>query len=378
MAAGREVWTIEGISREGMTEPQRALAEAGGSQCGYCTPGFAMSLFAEFYRPDRTSACDPLSMGGNLCRCTGYRPIRDAALSLGAAPDDGFRRLLSKPMAALPATKTEGWARPDTLRGVLEELAVPGAVAVAGATDVAVESNLKYRRWPHLVSLEAAPELREFADAGASVELGAALSLAELERLWRTAPAAWHEWLELFASPLVRNRATLGGNLATASPVGDGAPLLLALDARLRLAGPGGECDVPLHEFFTGYRTTVLRPGEIIRSVIVPKPFPRRIEFHKVAKRRLDDISTVAAAFAQLNDGSVRLAFGGMAATPVRVRPAEELLASRGWGAEAVRQARQVIAEEMKPLSDHRGSADYRRAVAANLLTKFALHEASA
>ena len=368
--AGREVWTVEGISWSGLTEPQRAIAEAGGSQCGYCTPGFVMSLFAEYYRADRQGPCEPRAMAGNLCRCTGYGPIREAALSLRTVPDDAFAARLREPSYLGPFTGN-GFTRPGNLAEALKALSAPGAVAVAGATDLAVESNLKFQRWPAVVSLEAIAELREFSETERQVEIGAALTLAEVERHWRHAPAAVREWSELFASPLIRNRATLGGNLATASPVGDAAPLLLALAGRVRLVSAEGEREIDLLEFFAGYRRTVLRPGELIRSVIVPKPLPR-IEFYKVSKRRLDDISTIAAAFAENTNGEVRLAFGGVAATPVRARRAEAVLTGGGWSDQVVRRAQEALATDLQPMSDHRGSADYRSAVAARLIEKFA------
>ena len=277
---GQEVYTVEGLAQAGaLSEPQRAIAELGGSQCGYCTPGFAVSLFAEYHRPGRTGPCDPHAMGGNLCRCTGYRPLRDAALSLGPAPDDQFQRRLREP-APEPATFSLphaefAYERPVTLEACLSLLrSRPDATLVAGATDLAVEANLRSRRWPLLVSVEALPELRVFQDSAAAVEIGAALSLSEIEGRWSAAPPAFREWFPLFASPLIRNRATLGGNLATASPVGDSAPLLLAFDARLNLAGPSGLRTLPLAEFFLTYRKTALLPGELIVSVTIPKPFP--------------------------------------------------------------------------------------------------------
>ena len=249
MLAGQEVYTVEGLARDGrLSEPQRAIAEHGGSQCGYCTPGFAVSLFAEYHRPGRTGPCDPHAMGGNLCRCTGYRPLRDAALGLGMPPDDDFQRRLRRPAPPVGAFSLPhaefAFERPASLADCLALLeAHPEARLVAGATDLAVEANLRGRRWPLLVSLEAVPELRGFRDADGEVEIGAGLTLSEIEARWVDAPPVMHDWFELFASPLIRNRATLGGNLATASPVGDAAPLLLALDAQVNLAsreGAGG------------------------------------------------------------------------------------------------------------------------------------------
>ena len=346
MAAGQEIVTVEALANGGeMTPVQRAIAEAGGSQCGYCTPGFVMSLFAEQYRPGRSGPCDPHAMSGNLCRCTGYRPIRDAALSLGAPHDGPLLDRLRTPAPAMEAASIEGFARPSTLAECVALLAErPEARLIAGGTDIAVESNLKGRRFPYLISVEALPELRIFRETDTSYEIGAGLTLGEIELPHRV----WDEWRTLFASPLIRNRATLGGNLATASPIGDAAPLLLALGASLRIAGTGGEHTIPLDQFFLTYRKTALAAGAVIVSVSIPKPLPDVVRFYKVAKRRMDDISTVAACFA-LRDGAIRMAFGGVAATPVLVREGEKL----------------------QPIGDHRGSAAYRLAMTESLLAKF-------
>jgi xanthine dehydrogenase small subunit len=378
MAAGHEIYTVEALARGGELHPaQRAMAAAGGSQCGYCTPGFVMSLFAEQYRPGRTGPCREAGLGGNLCRCTGYRPIRDAALSLGVAPDDAFRRRLSEPAPNLDPFRSANFSRPATIPECLSILAEnPRARLVAGATDLAVESNLKGKRFDRLVSVDLLPELHSFEDAAGFVEMGAALTLAEIERHWRSAPEFFGEWLELFASPLIRNRATVGGNLATASPIGDSAPLLLALDAEIRIAGRTGIRAEPLQSFFTGYRRTALQPGELLVSIRIPKPFPQLVRFYKVAKRRLDDISTVAAAFAlDLDrDGRVemaRLAYGGVAAVPRRVLEAETSLIGSRWDQPAVERAQAAVTRELSPIGDHRGSAAYRLAMAQSLIAKF-------
>ena len=300
MVAGQEIYTVEALANHGpLTEAQQAMVDFGGSQCGYCTPGFVMSLFAEQYRPGRQGPCDPHAMGGNLCRCTGYRPIRDAALSLGPAPAGAFRDRLSQPAPLLGPSACQGFARPATLAECLALLAEhPDARLIAGGTDLAVESNLRLRRFPFLIGLEALAELRVFHESETEIEIGAGLTLSEIGQSWTSAPPVWREWLPLFASPLIRNRATLGGNLATASPIGDGAPLLLALDARVRIAGPGGQRTVPLDAFFLGYRKTALQHGELLVSIVLPKPFPAIARFFKAAKRRMDDISTIAAGFA--------------------------------------------------------------------------------
>jgi xanthine dehydrogenase small subunit len=384
MAAGREIYTVEALAANGeLAEVQTAMAAAGGSQCGYCTPGFVMSMFAEQYRRDRTGACDPQELGGNLCRCTGYRPIRDAMLSLGAAGGEFLARL-SRPVPCIESfdQQAEGarFSRPATLAEYFTILAAdPGMQLVAGGTDVGVESNLRGKRWNHIVSLEAIGELREFSETADRVLIGAGLTLSEIRGRWTTAPEAFGEWMALFASKPIRNRATLGGNLATASAIGDGAPLLLALGASLHLVSKGGSRVVPLQAFFTGYRQTALVPGELIAAIEIPKPFPSFVKFYKVAKRRMDDISTVAACMAMdwVESGRAgriarcRFAFNGVAAVPLRAVAAEEAVVGQRWNEAAVDRAQSVLDRTLQPISDHRGSAEYRLAVAKSLVSKF-------
>ena len=378
MAAGHEIYSVESLADGGeLAEVQQAMAAAGGSQCGYCTPGFVMSLFAEHYRPDRTGPCEAESMAGNLCRCTGYRPIRDAAASLGSPPDGPFRARLSHPAPKLDAVHSQGFDRPTTLADCIAIAALDPAVRwIAGGTDLAVESNLRFRRWPRLVSLEAIPDLLDFSETPDSVRIGAALPLTEIEQRWKNPPDLVRQWWPLFASPAIRNRATLGGNLATASPIGDGAPMLLALDAVAHLAGPAGPRTVPVASLFSGYRRCALETGELIVTIEIPKPFPSFSRFYKVAKRRMDDISTVAAAFSTDIDANgrvarARFAYGGVAATPLRIYSAEESMIGERWNAASVKRAQAAIDSAIQPMSDHRGSAEYRREVAKTLVEKF-------
>jgi len=304
-----------------------------------------MSLFAEQYRPGREGPCDPHAMSGNLCRCTGYRPLRDAALALDDPPPGQWRDRLRAPAPDVQPVSLPGFARPGTLPECLDLLAAHAeARLIAGGTDLVVESNLRQRRFPFLISVEGLRELRVYRESDRDIEIGAGLTLEEID----LPHPVWKEWLGLFGSPLIRNRATLGGNLATASPIGDAAPLLLALGARVKIAGARWERIVPLDSFFLDYRRTALQPGELIVSVLVPKPLPAVVRFYKAAKRRMDDISTVAACFVQ-HGGGVRMAFGGVAAVPLLVREGETL----------------------HPIGDHRGSAAYRLALTESLLEKF-------
>ena len=378
MVANREIYTVESLVAHGeLSEVQQAMAAAGGSQCGYCTPGFVMSLFAEQYRPDRQGPCEPLSMAGNLCRCTGYRPIRDAALALGPAPPGPLRDRLEYPPPTLEHVSMHGFSRPLTVDACVALLAAdPAATLVAGGTDLGVESNLRHRRWAHLVSVEALDELHECSETSSSVRIGAALPLDAIDRQWRGAPDVWREWLALFASPPIRNRATLGGNLATASPIGDAAPLLLALDASVHVIGRAGRRTLPLSSFFTGYRQTALAHGEMLTAVEIPRPLPELVRFYKVAKRRLDDISTVAAAMALDRDATgrvrrARLAFGGVAPTPVRIGEAERALVGQVWNEAAIARVQAVLDRTLTPMSDHRGSTAYRLEVSKSLVEKF-------
>jgi xanthine dehydrogenase small subunit len=382
MAAGQEIYTVESLARDGqLCDAQAAMAAAGGSQCGYCTPGFVMSLFAEQYRIGRTGPCDWRELGGNLCRCTGYRPIRDAALSLGSPPDGPFLNRLAKPAPSMKAAEYSSngarFSRPSSLAECLAMIAAdPQARLIAGGTDLVVESNLRMRRWAHLVSTEAIQELKDFAESPDVTRIGAGLTLSEIARRWRSAPECFAEWLAWFASPPLRNRATLGGNLATASPIGDGAPLLLALDANIEIAGIDGRRSIPLASFFKGYRRTALARGEIVTAIEIPKPLPAVTRFYKVAKRRMDDISTVAAAISMDLDDSgrvtrARFAFGGVAAVPIRVIAAEQAVVGETWNQASVDRVRSMLERELKPISDHRGSAEYRLAVASSLIEKF-------
>jgi xanthine dehydrogenase small subunit len=381
VVVGQEILTVEALASGGeMSEVQRAMAAGGGSQCGYCTPGFVVSMFAEYYRREQRPA-DAESLNGNLCRCTGYRPIRDALMSLGAPPEgprlERLRRPAPRPVPVVYATNLGKFSRPETLDECFEILETdPAARLVAGNTDLGVMTNLHGERFDHLVSIENIAELRSFRDTADAVEIGAGLTLSEIGERWSEAPAVVHDWLRLFASVLIRNRATLGGNLATASPIGDSAPLLLAFDAEVEIASSTGRRRVPLAAFFTGYRRTLLGREEILISIGVPKPFPDETRFYKIAKRSCDDISSVTAGMS-LRRGRTgritraRLAFGGVAPTPVRAIDAENELIGTMGDEEDFDGARRAVLRSLSPISDHRGSADYRSAIVQSLLEKF-------
>ena len=380
---GREVVSVEGVADPdgGLHPVQAALVAAGGSQCGYCTPGFVMSLFSEYYRPGR-DGFEPESIAGNLCRCTGYRPIADAARGM-APPASGDPRLLQLGRRAAPLPETKAGSqralffRPLTLADAFDLFEThPGALPIAGGTDVMVLANQRYQRWPALVSLEGLPELTELQVSEQGIVLGAGLSLSLIERALAAALPMFAQLLPLFSSRLIRNRATLGGNLATASPIGDAAPALLALDAELELVSRRGTRRLPLSQFFVGYRRNALAPGELIRALHLSCPQPAMQRFYKVSKRAHDDISTVAAAFALSLDGKGKVArlgvaFGGVAAVPLHATTLEALALGRAWNESTLALLLAECERLGTPQTDLRGSAEYRRAMMLKLLERF-------
>lgn len=390
MVHGQRVVTVEGLAAaDGTPHPaQAALSQALGSQCGYCTPGVVMSMFEACYRRDLD---EPWKLDdqlcGNLCRCTGYRPIREATHQVaGQAGDDTFRAALAT-ASAPPAADLDyragdqRFVAPASLPALYAALeAHPGAPVVQGGTDYSLGITKRFEAPPLVISLEQLEVLRSFEDHGTHWWLGAGLRLADLERASRGVLPPLERMLRYFGARQIKHRGTVGGNLANASPIGDLAPVLIALGAEIVLASSKGERTLPLDEFFVGYRQTRLFPAEIIRAVRVPK-LPAegvRASAYKVSKRQELDISTTSAAFYVRTDAGggvaeVRLAYGGMAATPARARAAEAALLGHPWTHEAVERAAEQLARDFRPLDDHRGSAWYRRTVAANLLRGFFL-----
>jgi xanthine dehydrogenase small subunit len=422
---GQVLITAEGLGTPEALHPvQREMADRGGSQCGYCTPGFVCAMAGEYYRPDRTptgrtersAAAEPSpdgeaagrggtngqtdparpgnapdhehgpngfdlhALSGNLCRCTGYRPIRDAAYALGVpGRDDPLLQRCEQPATAPVATRIDSehgsFVRPLSLAEALELKADnPDAQLVAGSTDWGVELNLRHSRARLSIGLDRLTELQQLEVTETGIDIGAALTLTEIERGLAGRVPLLDALFPQFASRLIRNGATLGGNLGTASPIGDATPALLALDCSLVLASRSGEREVALIDFFPGYRQTALRPDELIRTIRVPTPVAPVAAFHKIAKRRFDDISSVAVAYAlRLTDGvveSVSIGLGGVAATPIKARNTERALSGKSWTRNNVRAAAEVLAHEGTPLSDHRASAAYRTAMLRTSLLK--------
>jgi xanthine dehydrogenase small subunit len=407
--AGKAVFTVEALkSAAGALHPaQRALVACHGSQCGFCTPGFAMSLFGLYknaHRPGRAAIEDALS--GNLCRCTGYRPIVAAAQAMydiaPAADSDGWRgpghaadgsALVTPEEAALAAQLTalaqrnpatyeaagRRWFAPrtaDHLAAVVS--AHPDARIVAGATDVGLWITKQHRDVGDIVYTGDAADLRRVVASPAHTAIGAACTLAEafaaLDRQWPELHEAWSR----FASVPIRNSGTLGGNIANGSPIGDAMPALIALGATVVLRRGDATRELPLEDLYVAYRKTALQPGEFVAHVRVP---PRGagvlVRAYKISKRFEQDISSVFACFALTLDGprivSARIGCGGVAATPRRAAATEAALAGRLWDDAAADAAARTLAAEFAPIDDMRASAGYRRAVLRNLLRRFRL-----
>jgi xanthine dehydrogenase small subunit len=400
MVVGLEVWTAEGIGQpEALHAVQSALSSAGGSQCGYCTPGFVMSMFAENYAGNLEF--DEAALVGNLCRCTGYRPIREAAHALPKPTEtDMFLERQKTSSVSKSAFNLNGFHRPDNLPETLHLLeTLSDARVIAGGTDMALEITSAFKRFENLISLEACPELLEITQTQTHLEIGAGVPLSRLETELHV-PLLDELWT-WFASRQIRNRATFGGNLGTASPIGDASVVLLALEAELVLVSSRRERTVPIRSYFVGYRKTLLEKFELIKTIRIPLENigvgnPVRTQSHvplqghapkqhfqvmyKIAKRGHDDISTVMAAFhLEIENNTVtkaRLAFGGVAATPVRALETEKILVGQVWNRTTLERAKKVLELEFQPITDARASASYRSRIIPNLLEKFWLENA--
>jgi xanthine dehydrogenase molybdopterin binding subunit/xanthine dehydrogenase small subunit len=387
LMAGRDIVTVEGAGCDRLHPVQKAMVENHGSQCGYCTPGFIMSMFEGYYRSDlETAAQLDEQLCGNLCRCTGYRAIRDAMADAFAqrSATDPFQIQLQTSITKLPPVKYvqngERFLRPTSLGQLFAAMAkYPEARLIAGATELGLDITKRYRKFPTLISVEAIPDLVKIRSTSNEWQIGAAVTLTRIdEALGREFPEI-ADMLRWFGSRQIRNRATMGGNIVTASPIGDSAPVLMALQASVVLASATGERTLPIDDFFVAYRKTALSPDEILKSIVIPR-LPRDARthrrFYKVSKRREMDISTVAGCFSiQLDDAetisNVRLAFGGVAAMPARARQTEKALLGKKWNEETLRQVLPILAGEFMPISDVRGSAAYRQRLIADLLRKF-------
>ncbi len=393
---GQHLLTVEGLSANEELHPaQRAMVECHGSQCGFCTPGIVMSLFTLHTQQQKRPA--PLTperleaaLGGNLCRCTGYRPIRDAALSMSSHPwqtPQWFDASQPATVALSPSNTPDDdvalFAQPATL----EELTAlrrryPSARLVAGATDLWLENTQRLATLNQLIDVTHVESLRHIEEAALNGKsgwwIGAGVTYSQLEPLFEAHYPAFAHLLHRLGSQQVRNRGTLGGNIANASPIGDTPPVLLALDASLELTHRDGCRVLPLSEFFLAYKKTALAADEVISRIFIPRlAEDAELKVWKLSKRREDDISAVLGAFHYRLQGGVlsdvRIAFGGMAAVPQRALHAEAALTNRALSQESFQAAQQALGSDFQPMSDVRGSQRYRQQAAANLMERLYL-----
>ena len=400
--AGREIVTVEGLAEadapgaaprlEQLHPVQRAMVQNYGSQCGFCTPGFVVSMFEAFHRKDLGEDVSPGALSdqlcGNLCRCTGYRPIREAmqdALGERGLPTRFDRALEAPAKAPAEADYAAGgnrFLRPGSLGELLRALADhPGAELVAGATEIGVYRTKRFWEFPLLISTEGVAELRRVTRSKGGWRIGGGATLTDLEDALGGHLFGLQKMIRVFASRQIRNRATVAGNLVTASPIGDLAPVFLALDAQVELSSVAGARVVPLDAFFTGYRKTVRRPDEVLTAVLIPHPATHAIfDSYKVSKRRELDIAIVSAGFrVDVVDGVVtaaRLAYGGVAATPARATDAEQALVGQPWPGGAA-AALPALETAFSPLDDVRSGASFRQDLVSSLFAKFAAGDLS-
>jgi xanthine dehydrogenase small subunit len=383
---GFGVRTVEGLVSDGNLHPvQLAYANGGGTQCGFCTPGFVMSTYA--YAAEGGTSELPLihdALAGNLCRCTGYRPIVQAVLdSLLLQPDpfdvdapgleDALATVARKTAAAFVDPDCAFYA-PRSLAGALElRHRMPAAKILAGGTDLGLLASQRRETIPQIIYLGAVEELRQCVETGSYITIGAAVPYDEAAKILARLYPGLAVYLSRLGSRQIRNLGTVGGNIGTASPIGDFLPILLSLSARIRLRSLAGTRELDADSYFLDYRETALRPDELIEAVVIPKlEGGEHFWADKISKRRDQDISTICSGFLLAFDGGkvgkARLAFGGMAAIPMRARGAEAALIGRPFDEGAVAQAGAALAQDFRPISDWRGSSEYRLAVAQNLL----------
>ena len=365
--AGLSITTVEGLGDRRDPHPlQTEIARSGGTQCGFCTPGFVVAGAALINRNPQPTIDDVHdALAGNLCRCTGYRAIVEA---VRAAAVTGPQLPAAAPAHAPDDLQTIQLPRhlASAIRLASER---PNARFIAGGTDLVLERRQGRAPTTELISLARVEEIARVGTEDGFLVIGGACPietlLPEIENRW----PSFGRILRRFGSVQIRSQATLGGNLATASPIGDAAPCLIALDATVDVAGPDGERTVAAADFITGYRRSALAPGEIVARIRVPEPPPgSAFRAWKVSKRYDQDISTLSAAFRIDRDGVARVAFGGMADRPLRCAEAEAALAARDF-----ERAAEAVADEFAPIDDVRGSAAYRRLAAAGLIRRLGI-----
>lgn len=397
---GKSVVTVDGVKSPDALHPvQQAMVDCHGSQCGYCTPGFVMSLLGAYLQGDSPTRDELVRvLSGNLCRCTGYRPILEAGSRMEEYPEPirwsrkdaqsperkqqlrSIRREEPLELGAAP-----GYAAPHTLDDFARRYAEqPNALILAGGTDVGLWVTKHLRDLPPILYLGEVAELKTLRTHDGALEIGAAVPLEAAYAALTAHYPMLADFADRFASVPIRNSGTLCGNLANGSPIGDSMPPLIVLGATVILRKGDRVRELALEDLYLGYQKKALEPGEFVATVRIPLPRPNRLfATYKVAKRHDQDISAVCGAFCvALESGwiqSARIAYGGMAATPKRAPHAEAALFGQPWSEASIDAAMAAMAKDYQPISDMRASAAYRTRVAANLLKRFYLeHRAGA
>jgi len=384
------VLTVEGLAAaDGTLHPvQQALVDADATQCGFCTPGFVMAMFA--FHHGGEGADDTLihdALAGNLCRCTGYRPIVEACRRIADGPADRFAveagAIVSALSASPPCTDHHHGEQVFLLPRSLDELFEakaqhPDALILGGGTDLGLRVSKEQEVFPAVIATRDVSELRKITVGDDALELGGAVTYTEaLPHLDKYFPS-FGSLVRRLGSRQIRNLGTIAGNLVTASPIGDSIPCLITLEATVTLASRDGTRSLPVEEFITGYRKTALTPGEVVASIRIPfLASGREFAVYKLSKRFDQDISTVIGAFRLERQGGkvieLRAAYGGMASRAMRAASLESALKGRPWTQAWLADIEGLLARDFTPIGDHRGGAAYRMRAAGNLLRRFQL-----
>src|SRR5688500_11956533 len=378
------VVTVEGLSRNGLTPLQESMVRCHGAQCGYCTPGFIMAMAAMYEDEGGARAVSTAdvcaALTGNLCRCTGYEPIIKAALEVEGQPriDELFPP--SQILSSLPSGESlriGNFFKPSTLEEAIEfKAANPKCVIVQGATDFGVWCNKRGFVPVAVLSLDSIAGLDELRIEGDELVVGGRTTLASLEEFVAGRIPQLSEILDRFGSPQIKNAGTLAGNIANASPIADSLPFLYVTGATLELTGRGGVRRVAIEKFYRGYKTLDLHPDEIITRIRIPlPPDTDTLRLYKVSKRSHLDISSFTAAMLMRRRAdqieSIRIAYGGVGPVVLRLPKTEQFLAGRPFALETFEEAEPIAREEITPISDVRGSRDFRLLLAGGVLRKF-------
>ena len=385
---GKQLLVVEDLTSqiENLHPVQEAMVKYHGSQCGFCTPGFIMSLFSmyknhSFYGEELIKD----SIAGNLCRCTGYRPIIDAAKSLNNNKKlDQFyknKKIIINLLKKIKLknlfihNKNKKYFSPKTIRELKKIIKkYPNSVFLSGGTDLSLNVTKERKDINNIISLNSIKELKFIKERNGNIEVGASISLKEFELFIKKYYPDFNSILKRYGSVQIRNVGTIAGNIATASPIGDTLPLLLSLDAKVILQKISNKTVLPLKNFFVSYRKTKLKKGQFIHSIIIPIFKKNIFKAYKISKRVDDDISSVCASFnleiINKKIKNVKIAYGGMAPIPKRAINCEKTLINSSLSKKSFNKAKKKLEKDFAPIDDMRASKDYRMEIAKNLLMK--------